>query len=418
MNLADKKTSLQTEWHTLGESYASAINAMFDLGEQFGWDKWKSDEPTDDRVEIAHEVLTLLKKANQEGTISSFRKSFPPAYAPFANIIHEQGQNIENLCYIGNNTIAFIVGSAYEKRKAYLLSNGALVKLRDNIQSIGRSPQNNIYAIAENGTITTYKGWEGNKLSVFKLPPIDTLSISQVIPFNNGLAVILISPEGIYLLKQNGNALIHPIPDEHDKDWTPSIHMEHAALSADNSIIALGDQSSTHRILNNQGTPIADVGPQSSYPHYALFSKNGQQLVLNSCHFYNGVTVGIPTADIQGLKIEAHKQDDRYTVIDENCRVYAAVATSSYYIMGDVGGYIKAYDTTGKLLWRYFLGSTITGMAIADDDNTLWVAACSGIIHQLKLNQGQRDDHTIGNGNHYEEFRIIFWKNEPQPLIW
>jgi hypothetical protein len=418
MNLADKKITLQTEWHSLGQAYAKDINAMIDFGEHFGWENWKGDEPIDNREEAAHEVLTLLKKANKEGSISTFRQNFPPGYAPFINIIHEQGQNIENLCYIRDNTIAFIVGSAYEKRKAYLLSDGTLTKLRDNIQSIGRSPQGNIYAIAENGNITTYRGWEGNKVWVFKLPPIDELSISQIISFNNGLAVILISPEGIYLLKTNSYSLIHPLPDQDDKEWIPSIHMEHAALSADNSMIALGDQSSVHRILNSQGISIADVGPQSSYPHYALFSKNGQQLVLNSCHYYNGVTIGIPTAGIEGLKIEAHTQDNRYTVIDENCRVYAAVAISSCYIMGDVGGFIKAYDPTGKLMWRYFLGSTITGMSISDDEKTLWVAACSGMIHQLKLDKGQRDDHTIGDGNHYEEFRIIFWKNEPQPLIW
>ncbi len=211
---------------------------------------------------------------------------------------------------------------------------------------------------------------------------------------------------------------LHPIPDPDDKEWAPSIHMEHAALSADNSFIALGDQYSMHGVLNSHGARVADIGPQSSYPHYALFSKDGQQLILNSCHFYNGVTIGVPTAGLQGLTIEAHTQDDRYTVIDENCRVYAAVATSRYYIMGDVGGYIKAYDNSGKLVWRYFLGSTITGMTISDDEKTLWVAACSGMIHQLKLEQGQRDDHTIGNGDHYEEFRVIFWKNEPQPLIW
>lgn len=418
MNVADKNITLQTAWHSMGQSYARGINAMIDFGEKHGWDNWKEEEPADKREELALEVLTLLKKANREGTVSAFRENFPPAYAPFINIIQEQGQNIENLCYISDNKIAFIVGSAYEKRKAYLLTGKTITRLRDNIQSIGRSPGNNIYAIAENGTVTTYRGWEGNKLFVFRLPPINELSISQTIPFNNGQAVLLISPEGIYLLNSRGFSLIHPVPDPDDKEWTPNIHMEHAALSGDNAFIALGDQYSVHRILTSQGATIAEIGPQSSYPHYALFSKDGQQLVLNSCHFYNGVTIGIPTAGIQGLQIEAHTRDDRYTVLDENGRVYAAVATSTHYILGDVGGYIKAYDASGKLLWRYFLGSTITGMTISDDEKTLWVAACSGMIHQLKLDQGQRDDHIIGNGNHYEEFRVIFWKNEPQPLIW
>jgi hypothetical protein len=139
---------------------------------------------------------------------------------------------------------------------------------------------------------------------------------------------------------------------------------------------------------------------------------------LNSCHFYNGITIGVPTINIHGLKIEAYTEDNRYTVIDDDCRVYVAVATSDYYILGDAVGYIKAFNKEGKKLWRYFLGSTITGMTISEDEKTLWVGACTGIIHKLKLDTGQRDNHTIGNGNHYEEFRMIFWKNEPQPLIW
>jgi hypothetical protein len=55
MNLADKKISLQTEWHSLGQTYAKEINAMIDFGEQFGWENWKGEEPTDNREEAAHE---------------------------------------------------------------------------------------------------------------------------------------------------------------------------------------------------------------------------------------------------------------------------------------------------------------------------------------------------------------------------
>ncbi len=43
--------------------------------------------------------------------------------------------------------------------------------------------------------------------------------------------------------------------------------MEHAALSYDNKLIAVGDQGSEHRILNYDGIEIAEIGPQSSYPY-------------------------------------------------------------------------------------------------------------------------------------------------------
>src|SRR5688572_27601830 len=107
MNQAEKNITLQTAWHSMGQTYAAEINAMIDFGEKFGWDNWKAEEPADNREELALEVLTLLKKANKEGTISTFRENFPPAYAPFINIIQEQGQNIENLCYISDNKVAF-----------------------------------------------------------------------------------------------------------------------------------------------------------------------------------------------------------------------------------------------------------------------------------------------------------------------
>jgi len=94
-------------------------------------------------------------------------------------------------------------------------------------------------------------------------------------------------------------------------------------------------------------------------------------------------------------------------------RVYCGTATSDFYILGDAHGYIRAIDHNGKCIWRHFLGSTITGITLSDDEKTLWVGSCSGMLHKLKLGKGLRDNHTIGNGNHYEEFRLILWKDEP-----
>lgn len=94
-------------------------------------------------------------------------------------------------------------------------------------------------------------------------------------------------------------------------------------------------------------------------------------------------------------------------------RVYAGVATTEGYILGDANGYIRAFTKEGKQLWRYFLGGTISGMAISDDEQTLWVGTYFGQLHQLQLNKGWRDTHTIGTAKHYEDFRLIFWKKEP-----
>jgi hypothetical protein len=414
MNQADKSHLLQTEWNLKGFSYAKEKNAQLAFVDENGYDNWKGTEPADNREELAQEVLSLLKKANREGAIESFRASFPPAHAPFLNIIHEQGQSIENLVFIDEHTIAFVIGSAFEKRKAYVLANRNIEKLPDSIIAIGRSHQNNIYALATSYSITTYKEWDGRKIFEFMLPPVKDLPISQIIPFNDGFSVLLISSDGIYLLTPKGHSLIHPETGLQDKDGASYMDLEHAALSPDNKFIAVGDQTSTHRILNHEGKQVAAISSKSLYPHYALFSKDGQHVILNSCYLYRGATISVPINGIHNIKVT----DDNHAIIDKHCRVYAAVATRDRYIIGDAAGNIQAFDKEGKKCWRYFVGSTITSMTISDDETTLWVASESGMIHKLKLHGGQRDNHIIGNGDHYEEFRVIFWKNEPQPLVW
>lgn len=418
MSLLTSNKSLENEWNDKGSAYAKGINEMIEFGENHGWENWKSKEPKDDRAHLAEDVLKLLRTANSNNTVTEFREKFPPAHAPFIKYYEEQGQYIENFCFISEDKIAFVIGNSYQKRQAFTLTGRVIEKLNENIISIGKAHKNEIYAIADNSSIVTYQGWLGKRIWKFKLPEIDNLTISQLIPYNDGLKVLLVSSEGIYLLERNDNSLIHPVPDLTDSEWTSDITMEHASLSHDNKLIAVGDQCSEHRILNEVGTEIAEIGPQSSYPHFALFAKDNQQVVMNSCHFYNGTTIGVLTKNIKGVKIEAYTKDERYNVIDNDCRVYAGVATTDYYIFGDAGGNIKAFTKDGKKVWRHFLGSTISGMTISDDEKTLWVGACSGIIHKLHLSLGKRDDHTIGNGDHFEDLRIIFWKNEKHPLIW
>jgi hypothetical protein len=238
-----------------------------------------------------------------------------------------------------------------------------------------------------------------------------------LVPFNDGEKLLLITADGIFIISATAEKMIHPVYDEEDADWSPGIDMENATLSNNNDLIVVGDQASDHRILNNEGSLIGSIGPQSSYPHFCLFAKDDQQLLTNSCHFYNGVSIGVNTDKLPGVEIPAYVESGDFIVLDEDMRVYEGIATSQYYILGDAYGYIRAIDKEGNLIWRHHLGSSISGITISDNEETLWVAACSGILHKLKLGKGQ-DEHTIGNGNHQEDFRLILWKNEPKPLFW
>jgi len=413
MKFTDKNTKdIKQAWNLLGSKYASDVNKMVQFGETNGWENWKGEEPKDEREYLADAVYQLLKEANKNNTITQFRDDFPPAHTPFIKFIQDKGQSVEQLHFINEQKIVFLIGTAYQKRQAYILKDDTIIELKTSINAIGKSKQNNVFAIASNNTIVTTQGWEGTVIATFNLDKAKDLGISELIPFNDGHKVLLTTSEGIFIISKGSENMIHPIPDLEDEEWESDIDMENATISNDNRYIVVGDQCSDHRILDNNGEEIGEVGPQSSYPDFCLFSKNDHQLITNSCHFYNGVTIGVDATNLTNINITAYEESEDYTVIDDGMRVYCGVATSKYYILGDAFGYIKAIDTKGNCIWKYFLGSTITSITISDDENTLWIGSASGMLHKLQLDKGLRDNHTIGNGNHYEEFRFIFWKEE------
>ncbi|WP_298507103.1 hypothetical protein [uncultured Maribacter sp.] len=411
-NKKKKPVNIKEEWNKLGSKYAKEVNEMVEFGEKNGWENWKGKEPVDDRDHLADEIFSLLKKANETDTIKEFRNNFPPAHTPIIKFLEKKGQSIEQLQFIDEQKIVFLTGTSYQKRQAYILDNENTLKLDSEINAIGKSKKNNVFAISAKNKITTTQGWQGNIISTFELNETKDLGITELIPFNDGLKILLTTSEGIYLVTKEFEKMIHPVPDLEDEEWDSNIDMENATLSNDNKYIITGDQCSEHRILDNSGSQIGGIGQQSEYPHYCLFSKDDKQLITNSCHFYNGITIGVATDNLNGINIPEYEESPLYQTIDEGMRVYCGTATSDFYILGDAHGYIKAIDLNGKCIWRHFLGSTISGITISDDEKTLWVGSYSGMLHKLQLGKGFRDEHTIGNGNHYEDFRLILWKEE------
>ncbi|MCD7901012.1 MAG: hypothetical protein LUH22_14415 [Bacteroides sp.] len=415
------RANLQKQWYEEGEKYAQSINEMVAFAEENGWDKWKGKEPQEKRERLAEGVFDLLKEANLENRVDEFRKDFPPSHAPMVRFMDNKSQSITQLYFIEEEKIVFLTGASYETRQAYLLDGNQVTELDDSIRAVGKSKQGNIFAVVRQDKVAVYKGWEGPLLNEFTLYKLAEEGITELIPFNDGSKVLVVSSEGIYLLDQE-EKLIHPDIDwnelEEEEDPDHYLDMENGTMDHKNQYIVVADQCSEHRILNLDGEELGSIGPQSSYPHFCLFSKDDSQLITNSCHFYNGITIGVDRDKLDGAIIEPYEESDDYVVIDEEMRIYAGVATSDYYILGDAYGYIKAFDKSGKKIWRHFLGSTISGMTLSDDEKTLWVGSYSGMLHKLQLGKGHRDTHTIGNGDHYEVFRLLLWKDEPQVWVW
>lgn len=405
---------LQKQWCEQGENYAKAVNEMVAYAKQYGWDNYKGEEPEDKRSHLAQAVFDKLKKANLENKVDEFRGKFPPAHIPFVSMFEEKSQVIRLITVIDENRVIFFAGSEWGDYKVYLIDDDKISELDNQITAIGKAKKGNIFAIAFNDKILIKECWDGDVIKNFERKITANFPITNITPFNNGEKILLVSSNGIYLIGDNEEKLLnYGLSDDEDDEYRNELDMEHGALSNDNRYIAVGDQCSNHAILDNNGELITDFYPMSSYPHFCEFSKDDTQLIVNSCHFYNGVTNGI---DMQNFK--TLDKEDELPIIDDGMRVYTGIAIDDYYILGDAYGYIRAVDKMGKELWQHFLGSTISGMAICDNGKTLWVGAYSGFLHKLSLNKPYRDTHTIGTGDLFEEFRLIVWQNEEQIWRW
>jgi hypothetical protein len=268
-NFKKNSPDIQEEWDSKGEHYAKGINEMIEFGETNGWGNWTGEDPEDKREHIAEEVIRQLKQANMDENVEHFRNIFPPAFNPIISFLEKNSQSIEQLHFIHEQKIIFLTGTAYEKRQAYLLNHDKIITLDQSIMAIGKSKRNNIFAIATENKIATFEGWDGELISEFAIGKHAKTGITELIPFNDGTKLLIVTSEGIYLTTQTEEKLIHPLTEEEEEeDWSSNIEMGNATLSNDNSYIVVGDQDCDHRILDSTGNTIGSIGAQSSYPHF------------------------------------------------------------------------------------------------------------------------------------------------------
>ena len=418
------KKEWQKEWNEKGEKYAKAVNDMVAFAEVHGWDAYKGEDPVDERegtTRLCEAVFELLKKANELGEAAKFRADFPPSNVIFDKKLGKKLRDIDQICPLGGENVLFIASND-DGKTLYLLEGECVSEVADDVIAVGKSKRNEIYALLRKGEVELIKGYDGKgggePIAKFSHDVELTYNEAEVLPFNDGSKVLLSCHDGIFLISQSGAKLIHPIYEDEDDDGNAALYidMANATLSNDNELIALGDQDEGHFVTNVQGETLGEIYPQSSYPHFCLFSADDTQLITNSCHFYNGVTIGVDRALLKrGLEVEAYSYDEEgeknFTLIDDAMRVYAGVATQDFYILGDAYGYIKAVGKDGRKIWRHYLGGTIKSMAISEDGSVLFVGTYGGRLHKLRLGAGQ-DSHTIGNGNHKEEFRLIAYEDK------
>ncbi|MEM9943774.1 MAG: hypothetical protein AAF939_19585, partial [Planctomycetota bacterium] len=362
---------------------------------------------------------------------------------PLIGLLEEKGQAIPVVCVLADNSILARIGAPHESGKVVRI-------VGDSVQDVesdgffGYDPNKKFFAYSRTGGIEIREGWDGNQVTFcpwptglegipngFDVQPFDGFLVpTHLVPFPDGKRVLLVSSDGIFVLSAEKADRLLPTTDqlkEHftwlqkeypDDELSMGLSMEHGAISHDGKYIAVGSQDSTHLLFDEELKLVGNVGNRSEYPHYALFNSDDSMVAANSCHFYNGVTLGVPTKLLLGLVTAPYGEDERITVLEKSSRVYAGTARKDEFIIGDASGYVRAFGTDANPRWQLFIGSSVGDIDLSADGSTLAVSTYAGFLSIIKMDAGKQAPHQIGTSQHMETRRWIFWKNEKTPLIW
>ena len=437
---------LSRRWNDETNRYVTAVNHFVEYGNSVGWEKVaRSDEPKDTTAPMAVAVLDTIRRANESGQVSDLHDKFHRSHSPFFEMLGKNGQALPVAILLDDGRIVLRVGSPYETGHMVILKGDTADRLSPSIISVGRSPNREFFAVARSEGVFIQRGWDGPVSTVLKWPTghegvpheYQTESIQGVpvitdlVPFNTGDRVLLVSPDGVFVMASDTICRLLPTVDqmrEHFK-WLSSEHpdqvlsydlsMEHGAISPDGKLISAGHQSSLHYVFDSESYEIfAEIGPMSEYPHQVAFSADGRVIALNSCHFYYGKTIGLPVDLLPGITTAPYELDKRLLHLEDGSRVYSAVSRGDEFIIGDANGYLRAFDQQGKARWQHFIGSTVGDIDLSRDGRQLVVTTYAGFLCVLDLDTGKRDPSVIGNSTNHERRRWLFWKTEPRPLIW
>jgi hypothetical protein len=434
---------IAAKWRTEGKRYASAINVYVNNGMTEGWDNVGEEPAEDRRSALANKIFKMIRGANEQNEIAALRALIPAATWPLAKHFEKDMQAIRSIHFLGQDEVVFSTGTSWEQNKVMTVKNDN-ISVFNEYSFVGASPDKQFYALSSKKGIKIIKSMDcqlqGEVIAQFSWTELNThiqalsseisilgeiepqgeLPLEEAIPFQEGKSLLLVTSQGIFYIQLAQHmkvTMLHPDLaelKEYELDQA-DIDMAHGAVSSNGKWIAFGSQSSDHLLYDVVTEQTYNFYPNSSYPHYGVFTKDQQQIWFNSCHFYNGDTIAVSLEQVVAGEMD---KDQEWPSMNEEARVYAAVALEQGIVIGDAYGYLKLIDIQGQEIWRHFVGSTISALAVDNEEKTLAVGTYGGMLHFLELGAPERSDYEIGTGAVREIKRILAWKSQDKLLWW
>lgn len=434
---------LAAEWRKEGKRYAGDINQFVHKGITEGWDSVEEEPAQDERPALASQIYEMIQGANEQNEVVELRDVLPAATWPLAEHFKDDMQAIRSIHFLNQDEVVFSTGSSWENNAVVTVQQDE-IRVFNEYSFVGASPDNQFYALSGNKGIKIIKSMDctlqgeliaefswlelnghiqalSSDFSILESNELDReLALEEAIPFHEGKSLLLVTRHGVFFVQQASEltvTILHPDLEEYKSYEIEHIYvdMPHGAVSKEGRWIAFGSQSSEHLLYDVTTKQTHSLYPNSSYPHYSVFTKDQRHVWYNSCHFYNGDTIAVSLEQVEAGKTS---NDQEWPSMNDEARVYAAVALEDGIVIGDAYGYLRLINAQGQEIWRQFVGSTISALAINKDESMLAVGTYGGMLHFLDLHASERSEYEIGTGTIREIKRIIAWKNQDKPLWW
>ncbi len=429
---------LSRVWTQASQLYADAVNKYLRKAKLYGAEK-AGREPEDPREVLGPAMIEVVREANEAGEAAALREHFWADHHPFIAMMELQGQSLRSVVAIDGERLVVSVGDRWQVGGCRLLHADARpAETLAGVWAVARTPDRSHFALARPDRVDVHQGWQGPVVASWPwprgnegIPPtVEAPAAEELIPIEVQLlpdasAAIVSTPEGIFSTSGAGVRRVFPskegiaeILEGVLEDGEPSLALDlrmlHAAIDPGGRSLLVGAQSSQHELVTLEGQRLARFGPVGSEsPHHARFSPEGQQLWLNSCNFYAGVSVLAETAALEGLDLDPDEAHAALRVVDTRDRIYASVWTQAGPIVGNAWGWLRAFDPQGKPRWEHHIGSTIQSMDLLPDGRQLAVGTAAGFVHLIELDTGERQPLHIGDSTNRECRRWILWRDEP-----
>ncbi len=425
-----KHDALSRDWTQKTHAYVRAVNDL--LAREEG------DEPVDPRdATLAAAVVDVVREANAAGAWRELRARFPTAHGPFIPILEQKAIAFRSVRFVDDRRVVAAIGTPWEPEAVVIVDeHGEVEHVPGGAIDVGSSPDRRHFALVYADRIVITEGLGGAEVARCPRPrgdedPVEGLaplgadapwaSIDEIVVIPGGRAVALATSCGVFLSSPSGVRRLCPdrgqlaerVAEAGETPYRVSTSMTHVAVHPRGELVACGHQGSQHELRGLGGELIAALGPMGSeYPHHAAFSPDGARVILNSCHFYNGVTSIARVDDLRGLRLPAYEEDARLLPLDGRARVYASSFVDDTFLLGDAHGFVRAIRTSGELAWLHFTGSAVGGVDVSPDGRRLAIGTHAGFLSLLERDD-QPDPAQIGTGPFRERIRYVRWKGEP-----